>query len=257
MIDDAIFKYYTTYYRDTLGLPNWESLANSRIHEEKTEEARVDSFEKKVGPIKGKVVLNIGCGTGGFNVVTAQRGAEIHGIDPEVEAIRICHMKADKYDIPKERFLVGSAEHLPFKNDTYDLINCFTVLEHVDDVKMTLLEMVRVLKPGGKIYINSPHYWRLYEGHYKIFWCPLFLIRPIGKLYLRFRGRPSMFYDTLNFLNGSTIPNALRKESVKIHTHHPSLKRTPGIVGLIIFLYQTTFRIDSNIISVITKNPSL
>lgn len=253
MLDEAIFNYYTKYYRDTLGLPNWESLAKSRSTEEQTEKKRIISFEKKVGSIHGKYLLNIGCGTGGFNVVATERGAIVYGIDPDEEAFRICHMKAEKYNIPAERFKLSNAEQLPFDDNVFDLVNCFTVLEHVADVKKTLLEMVRVTKPGGVIYTNSPHYWCLYEGHYKMFWCPLFLIRPIGKLYLFLRNRPTQFYDTLNFLNNRTIGNALKGQNVSITHFKKALVKIPGFFGTLAYFYYKVFGIDSNIEITIVK----
>lgn len=253
MLKDLIFNYYKKYYKDTLGLPNWEKLTHSRLTEEKAESKRVALLEEKIGTLQGKTLLNVGCGTGGFNIVATQRGAAAYGIDANNEAIRICRFKAEKHGIPSERFQVSTAENLPFKEDFFDIINCFTVLEHVLDVKKSLLEMIRVSKPGGKIYVNSPHYWRLYEKHYKIFWCPLFLIRPIGKFYLFLRNRPTKFLETLNFLSNKTIRDALKKEKIHITFLKEKIEKGHGIMGIIAYSYHKIFGIDSNIEFIITK----
>lgn len=53
-------------------------------------------------------------------------------------------------------FKQGSAESLPFANDTFDLVTCQTLLLHVPDVVQVLFEMRRVLKPGGRILVVEP-----------------------------------------------------------------------------------------------------
>lgn len=186
------------------------------------------------------MLLNVGCGTGGFNISANKYGAITHGIDTDEDAINICKKKASQNNISADNFKLGMAENIPFEDNTFDIVYCFTVLEHVNNVRKSLLEMIRVTKPGGKIYVNSPNYWRLYEGHYKIFWCPLFLIRPIGKFYLYLRKRPVKFLSTLNFLNNFTVDNLLKNEAVKII--HFKQKNKMGSGALEIISYRFKYR---------------
>ena len=60
-------------------------------------------------------------------------------------------------------------EYLPFKDNTYDLILSHEVIEHVNDDKLCIREMVRVLKPGGRIILFCPNRGYPFETH-GIYW---------------------------------------------------------------------------------------
>ena len=78
----------------------------------------------------------------------------------------------------KQRAAAGSAyvraeaERLPFRDGTFDVVYCFSVIEHVASVEATVAEMVRVTRRGGVIYVHTPNAWSWCEGHYKVFWAP-------------------------------------------------------------------------------------
>jgi SAM-dependent methyltransferase len=96
-----------------------------------------------------KKVLDLGCGNGDNVFFLSQRGDEVVGVDLDVaEAIR-------KY--PDLKFLTMSAEKLEFGNDYFDEIHSYDVLEHVGDLDQTILEVKRVLKPGGIWHITVPN----------------------------------------------------------------------------------------------------
>ena len=59
-------------------------------------------------------------------------------------------------------------------------------------------------RSGGAVYVHTPSAWSLYEGHYKLFWLP-FLPRPLGRLYLRARGRPTGYLATLRRLTAARL----------------------------------------------------
>jgi len=59
--------------------------------------------------------------------------------------------------------VVGDAHHLPFKNDSFDLVICESVLEHVENPPGVLKEIYRVLKGGGKIYAITPFLQRYHS----------------------------------------------------------------------------------------------
>ena len=56
-------------------------------------------------------------------------------------------------------FLKGSAYSLPFPNDTFDLVVCSEVLEHLHEYDDAVKEIFRVLKPRGKFYASVPASW--------------------------------------------------------------------------------------------------
>jgi len=68
--------------------------------------------------------------------------------------------------------IVGNIHDLPFDDNSQDALICIAVLEHVEDPAKAVLEMHRVLKPGGYCFIYVPflYYYHAHEGYYKDFW---------------------------------------------------------------------------------------
>src|SRR3972149_4010751 len=56
-----------------------------------------------------------------------------------------------------KKFLVASASKLPFKDESFDIVLCTEVIEHVDDQSQAIEEMFRVIKEGGILVITSPN----------------------------------------------------------------------------------------------------
>jgi 2-polyprenyl-3-methyl-5-hydroxy-6-metoxy-1,4-benzoquinol methylase len=198
---ESTTRYYTAYYRDTLGIPDWSALVRRRSEEEIQERARLARLEALLGggALQGRV-LNVGCGTGGFNAAAAAVGVRVAGVDACAEAIAICTLRPEA----GLGFAQAAAEALPFADDAFDLVHCFSVIEHVASVPATIREMVRVTRHGGAIYLHTPNAWSFYEGHYKLFWAP-FMPRPLARAYLRLRGRPVAYFATLRRLTRSAI----------------------------------------------------
>jgi len=204
-------RYYTAYYRDTLGIPDWSALVELRRKEEIQERGRLARLEALLGAaaLRGRV-LNVGCGTGGFNVAAAAAGAHVVGVDADADAIAICALRGRA----GAGFARAAAEALPFADGAFDLVHCFSVIEHVDSVAATIREMVRVTRRGGAIYVHTPNAWSFYEGHYKLFWAP-FLPKMLGRVYLRLRRRPVEYLATLRRLTRGTIVKSFAAAGVR------------------------------------------
>ncbi|MBI4629783.1 MAG: class I SAM-dependent methyltransferase [Candidatus Rokubacteria bacterium] len=187
--------YYTRYYRDTLGIPGWRDIVAVRVADRAYERQRLAQLERALGrPVRGQRLLNLGCGTGGFSEAAAQAGAEVWSVDASHDAVAITAARADR-----ARALVAAAEALPFVDGSFDVVYCFSTLEHVADAGDAVREMVRVLRRDGTIYLHTPNRWACFEGHYKIFWVPG-LPRWLSRAYLGLRGRPTAFLDTFRLL---------------------------------------------------------
>ncbi len=206
-LHDRLRRYYTAYYRDTLGIPDWPALVEHRAGEARHERARVARVRALVGegPARGPL-LNLGCGTGGFDAAAAEAGARVVGVDADADAVAICALRGGRY-------ARAESEALPFRDAAFALVHCFSVIEHVVSVERTVAEMVRVTRPGGAIYVHTPSAWSLYEGHYKLFWLP-FLPPPLGRLYLKARRRPTAYLGTLRRLTAARLARAFRRAGV-------------------------------------------
>jgi ubiquinone/menaquinone biosynthesis C-methylase UbiE len=208
-IEVKIKDYYTGIYKK-VGLNNISESVASRLSEETQEAKRIDKIEGLIGLSfgKGQKHLIIGTGTGGLAVALYKRGCEVYGVEPNQTANDIVRMKAESVGMQKDKFTTDKAESLPFQNGAFDFIHCVSVIEHVNDVKKSLNEMIRVLKPGGCIYLSTPNFSFPYERHYKIAF-PTFLPRLLGYLYLLLKGKPVDFYGQLNFVTEKNINRIL------------------------------------------------
>ena len=136
-------------------------------------------------PASSARVLDIGCGAGGKSVYYATLGAQVTGIDL-VEDYR---SKAEEFARSKKvladagasepptdgtfRFICGDAAHtgLPGADDTslpdtgFDTIIMNDAMEHVADPEGVLAECARLLRPGGRLFINFPPYGHPYGAH--------------------------------------------------------------------------------------------
>lgn len=200
----------TKYYRGELGLRDWEKRVEARIGEESGMSLDiVKKLEKHTGPIKGKKILSVGSGWRGLVVAAAKMGAKAFGLEPDREKVEISKLRASLHGI-KADFYVAKGEVMPFKNNTFDVVECSSVLEHVDDPKKVIEEMIRVLKPGGICYINAPNYLYPVERHYKTIWIPL-MPKPFAKLQLRLLGRNPKFIEHINYITPYFFDKTLRE----------------------------------------------
>lgn len=232
--------YYARYYRDQLAIPGWRDLVAVRREDQAYEGQRLAHLERAVGhPVRGLRLLNVGCGTGGFNRVAEQAGASTWGIDSDTEAVSIAAAR-----LPQGRILCAKAESLPFPDRSFDLVYCFSTLEHVADHELALREIVRVLRPDGALYLHTPNRWACFEGHYKVFWIPG-LPRWLMRAYLAARGRPRAFFDTLQPLSLSRCRRLLERAGVRIIRVLDGDARRPvgRVLWPVIRLYYRAFRV--------------
>jgi SAM-dependent methyltransferase len=158
------------------------------------------------------LVLDIGSGVGSFVLGCRRRGLLAFGIEPDrigrggsLTSVQIARRR-----IEEQVFAVAVGEELPFADRSFDFIAMNQVMEHVADQTAVLDETLRVLKPGGAVYIACPNYLRFYEPHYKIFWFPLFP-KLLGRAYLRFRGRNPVLLDQLTYTTNARIRELLSR----------------------------------------------
>jgi ubiquinone/menaquinone biosynthesis C-methylase UbiE len=102
---------------------------------------------EELGFKSGMHVLDVGCGTGIASEPLAERGMKITGADPS-EPMLVFARRA----IPSGTFVQGRAESLPFGEGEFDAAICAQTIHWCDQGK-ALEEMVRVVKPGGRIAI--------------------------------------------------------------------------------------------------------
>jgi SAM-dependent methyltransferase len=100
-------------------------------------------------------VLDVGCGAGTQCQFWVDRGHDYLGIDINEPLVRLARERAAESGRSRARFEVSSATHLPFPNASFDICLLPELLEHVADWRTCLDEAVRVLRPGGVIYVST------------------------------------------------------------------------------------------------------
>jgi len=104
-------------------------------------------YQCKRNPL-GKSALEVGCGGGLFCEEIAKLGFCTTGIDPSEQSIIKAIKHAERNEL-KIKYITGTGEKLPFRNQYFDAVFCCDVLEHVCDLPKVISEISRVLKPGG------------------------------------------------------------------------------------------------------------
>ena len=109
----------------------------------------------------GKWVLVDGCGVGMYVRALRKFTSNVVGLDIEPERVGQSYTHSPLAN-------VAAGESLPYPDGSFDLVLSHEVIEHVQDDRLSAVEMVRVLKPGGRAIIFCPN--RLYpfetHGHY-------------------------------------------------------------------------------------------
>lgn len=146
----------------------------------------------------GRDHLDVGSGFGSLVVSGRARGIKSVGVEVspvEVDFARRRLARACPGTDPAALFHQGSGLALAFPDAAFDRVTLLNVLEHTPDAKTMLAEALRVLRPGGRLYVVCPNYASFRrEAHYHVFWPPL-LPRRAARAYLRLRGRDPAFFD--------------------------------------------------------------
>jgi len=122
---------------------------------------------KAVPSFSGKKVLDIGTGWGWLCVKIRKGNGEVVGIDPEHFSCKIASLYNRTYDCDNP-FVHANGKYLPFKDNTFDLIFCLDVLEHISvesykypsdrrQAEKVVAEVLRLLKPSGKFVVAVPN----------------------------------------------------------------------------------------------------
>lgn len=102
-----------------------------------------------LGPLTGVRLLDVGCGVGLLLREAAERGAWVAGVDAAPERLEIARWALVDADLR-----VGDLAAIPYDNGRFDAATACNVLQYADDHGAALAEIIRVVRPGGKIAIG-------------------------------------------------------------------------------------------------------
>ena len=168
------------------------------------QQRRLDMIVRAAGErVKGEILEN-GCGVGMYVEHLSPYGGQIIGLEYDFE-------RAAEAGENSPNILNAAGEFIPLPSSTFDLILSHEVIEHVQDDRAALREMVRLLKPGGRIALFCPNRGYPFETH-GIYWK--------GKYY--FGNKPFVNY----------LPHSLRDQlapHVRVYTQEDLQKLFDGL----------------------------
>jgi SAM-dependent methyltransferase len=115
-----------------LSLPAWRAVADA------------------TGIVPGTRVLDIGCGSGEFLRLAADRGAVVSGLDAAEGMLAVARKRLSDADLR-----VGAMERLPWADDSFDVVTGFNAFQFAAGVNVALAEAVRVVEPEGQVAIAN------------------------------------------------------------------------------------------------------
>lgn len=157
-------------------------------------EVLIDEFLSGMD-LRGRLVLDAGCGTGRATAVLAARGARVVALDLGLNLT--AYTKA-RYPC---RPVTGSLLELPFGGETFDVVLSSEAIEHTPDPALCVRELSRVLKAGGHLVLSTPNWlWQLPT-----------------RIASRLKLRP---YDGLeNFMSPRALRRAVRQGGLSLAEH--------------------------------------
>jgi SAM-dependent methyltransferase len=112
--------------------------------------------------LQDAVILEAGCGVGAYSSQLRRRfSPTVEAFDLEADRIRTARQETP-------HALIAAAEAVPYRSGCFDCVLSNEVIEHVTDDRAAVAEIVRVLKPGGRLVLFCPNRWYPVEqhGHY-------------------------------------------------------------------------------------------
>jgi SAM-dependent methyltransferase len=109
-----------------------------------------------LGDVRGKLVLEFGCGSGENTVLLARRGAQVYSLDISEALIQVAKQRVAVNGISDDvKFCVASAYHIPMRDESVDVVFGMGVLHHLD-LERAGREVRRVLRKGGRAIFKEP-----------------------------------------------------------------------------------------------------
>lgn len=157
------------------------------------------------------LLLNLGCSTGIIDEFLSGHVGKVTGVDIDEPAIELARSRATADNLT---FEIGDAMNLRFEDDTFDVVICSQVYEHVPDADRMMVEIRRVLRDGGVCYFAATNRWALIERHHRLpflSWLP----SRWADVYFRAAGKGLAYYERhLGYSDLRRLVRAFRVEDV-------------------------------------------
>ncbi len=113
------------------------------------------NYINEIAPLKGKRVLDVGCGGGILSESMAEKGAEVTGIDLGEKALSVAKLHSLESGIKVDYRLVAAEVLAEQEAEQYDVVTCLEMLEHVPEPASIVQACAKLVKPGGHVFFST------------------------------------------------------------------------------------------------------
>ena len=115
---------------------------------------RLDYIDR-IAALSGKTVLDVGCGGGILSESMAGRGASVTGIDLGEKALKVAQLHKLESGVAVDYRLVSVEELAEEQPESFDVVTCMEMLEHVPEPEAIVRACARLVKPGGQVFFST------------------------------------------------------------------------------------------------------
>ncbi len=159
--------YTEDYFRTgCMGADQWDATEGSTL------DPLYPGYVRAAALQPGEVVVDLGCGRGEFLVAALEAGAaRAVGVEYAEAAVTLAHRTLAAHAVGERAELHhGDARRLPVEDGAADLVTMLDVVEHLtpDELHTALLEVRRILRPGGRLFVHTMPNRSIYEITYRL-----------------------------------------------------------------------------------------
>jgi 2-polyprenyl-6-hydroxyphenyl methylase/3-demethylubiquinone-9 3-methyltransferase len=112
-------------------------------------------FIDRYADLAGKTVLDVGCGGGILSEAMAHRGAEVSGIDMGEAPLKVAKLHGLESGVKVNYSRITAEEFAAENPESFDVVTCMEMLEHVPDPASVVQAVADLVKPGGKVFFST------------------------------------------------------------------------------------------------------
>jgi 2-polyprenyl-6-hydroxyphenyl methylase / 3-demethylubiquinone-9 3-methyltransferase len=116
---------------------------------------RLDWITRLAGGLQGKRVVDVGCGGGILSESMAQAGAQVTGIDLADKPLKVARLHQLESGVQVDYRLIAAEDLAAAEPESFDVVTCMEMLEHVPDPVSVMAACARMVKPNGWVFFST------------------------------------------------------------------------------------------------------